>query len=285
MMMSLPWNDRRGAFSPLRTLVLLLALAPGLWLTFQLATGALGAKPIEAATHETGRWAIRFLLLSLAITPLRRITGWSRLIIIRRMLGLTALGYALAHLGLYVADQAWDIPKVAAEIFARTYLLIGFAAVLGLVILGVTSFDAMIRRMGRNWHRLHMLSYGLAVLGILHFFMQSKGVADEAGLMMGLFLLLMLYRLAHSIGLPLHAPLLLVALAALAGLGTAGLEMVWYWIGKEWPLDRAMRILEANLTHIPTIRPAWWVLATGLVLAMASLPRLVRTRRSVAAGS
>src|SRR5688500_3787062 len=101
-----------------------------------------------------GDWAIRSLMMSLAVTPLRRIANWPKLIMVRRMLGVTALFYALAHLTLYTIDLKLDLLRVASEIALRFYLTIGFVALLGLIALGSTSTDAAIKRLGKRWNRL-----------------------------------------------------------------------------------------------------------------------------------
>ena len=276
-----PWNDRAGRFSALRAATFALVLAPALWLAAEAATGGLGAKPVTEAIHQTGLWTVRLLLITLAITPLRRITGWNRWIIVRRMLGLAAFAYALGHLTLYVADQGWNLGHAASEIVLRPYLTIGFAAVAGLAVLAATSTDRAIRRMGRRWRQLHRIVYVLVAMGVLHFFLQSKIDASEATLMMGFWLLAMGWRGAHSAGWSLADPRTLAAVALVAALATAGLEAVWYGVatGVPWRL-----VLEANLMLTPWPRPAWWVLGVGLAVAVVPLLRFRVGGRVAAAG-
>ncbi|RVU36949.1 sulfoxide reductase heme-binding subunit YedZ [Hwanghaeella grinnelliae] len=270
--MDFPWNDRRGRFSGLRLAACLLATAPALWVGYQAVFNDLGPRPFEVATHETGLWTLRLLLVTLALTPLRRITGWTRLAGIRRLLGLTVFAYAAFHLTLYIGDQGWNVGQAASEIVNRIYLTIGFIAVFGLMLLAATSNDAAIRRMKLRWHHLHRIVYGLAALGILHFFMQSKLEATEAALMMGFWLLLMGYRVAHGFGAPLNTSqagtLTLAAIALLAALATAGLEATWYGVATGIPW-RA--VLNANLTLAPIPRPALITLAVGLSVAILPL--------------
>lgn len=264
-----PWTDRAGRLVPLKLAVFLGALAPGLWIAGALLAGAAGPRPYTYVIHETGDWAIRFLLLGLAVTPLRRALDWSRLILVRRMLGLTALAYALVHFGTYVADLQFDLAKVASEIALRIYLTIGFVAVLGLVALGATSTDGAIRRLGRNWVRLHRLVYPITALGLAHYFMQSKVDVSSATLHAGLFLVLMIYRVLVARGRALTPTWL--ATAAVAGIvGTVALEVAWYAFTTGVP---AGRILAANLDIVHMVRPAWWVGAAGLVVAAAALWR------------
>jgi methionine sulfoxide reductase heme-binding subunit len=266
----LPWNTRTGEFSPLKAAVFAYTLVPLTWLIVQAANGWLGSKPLTEAIHQSGDWAVRFLLMSLAITPLRYVGNWPKLILVRRMLGLTALGYALLHLTLYIALEAFNLGKVASEIVLRTYLTIGFAALLGLMVLGATSTDGMIRRIGAlRWNRLHSIVYGLAVLALVHFAMQKKLDISEPALVAGFFLWLMGFRLLRkrewSTG-----PLSLVGLAVTAWLMTVIVEAGWY---ATMTGVNAQRILWANLDFEYVIRPAWWVLAAGFAMVALALIR------------
>lgn len=274
-MIDFPWNDRAGRFSMLRVAALTLVVAPALWIAVDAATGGLGAKPLDEATHRTGHWAVRLLLITLAVTPLRRMTGWGRLVGVRRMLGLGAFAYALGHLALYVGDQGWNLGHAALEIAVRPYLTIGFLALLGLTALAATSTDAAIRRLGRRWGQLHRALYALVALGLLHFFMQSKINATEATLMMGFYLLLMGWRVVHRMGWSLTSARSLALVAVVAAVVTAALELLWYGVATGVPW-RA--VFEANLSLTPWPRPAWWVGGIGLLV---SLIPLVRSRLSI----
>jgi len=130
-----------------------------------------GANPVETLTHHTGLWGLRFLLLTLAVTPLRRLTGWNWLIRFRRMLGLFAFFYVCLHLGIYlVFDHFFDWRAIGADIVKRPYITVGFLAFLLLIPLAVTSTNGMIRRLGgRRWQQLHQLVYVIGVLAVLHF--------------------------------------------------------------------------------------------------------------------
>lgn len=266
----MPWTDRAGRLSALKAVVFAGILVPAALIWWSWEARILGPRPLTVAIHDTGDWAIRFLLLSLAVTPLRRIADWPKLIVVRRMLGLAAMFYILAHLLLYVTDQKWDIWRVGSEIALRLYLTIGFVALVGLVALGLTSTDAMIKRLGRNWNRLHSLVYAIGVLGAVHFFMQTKADVYQATLMSGIFILLMLYRIAHWRGFSLANPLVLIALAVLGALGTAAAEFAWYGLATGIP---PLRVLEANLNFAFQIRPSWWVLAIGLSVSVLAFMR------------
>lgn len=263
--MKFPWNDRAGKLSAIKIVALVAAFIPLILIVTGYKANILGPRPITQAIHETGDWALRFFLISLAVTPLRNITRLSRLVLIRRILGLTALSYAALHFTLYIVDQNFDLLRVASEIWLRVYLLIGFIALLGLTALGVTSTDAMIRRMGKNWNRLHKLAYPLAALGVLHFFMQSKADVTEATLMAGFLVALMLYRTAHARDFSLASIRTLVGIAIVAALGTALVEYAWFALATKIP---PTRVLLANLSFSYSIRPMWWVLGAALVPAI-----------------
>lgn len=262
-----PWTDRAGRFSPLKAAVFAGTVVPAILIAWSWIAGGLGPRPFEEAIHQTGNWAVRFLLLSLAVTPFRRILRFNKLILVRRMLGLAALSYVLVHFALYVADSRWDLAFVAKEIAVRIYLTIGFLAMLGLIALGATSTDAAIRRLGGNWNRLHKIVYAIGILGLLHFFMQTKADVFEATLMAGFFILLMLYRLAHWRRFDIAAAPVLISVAALGALMTAATELAWYGLATGVP---PMRVLLANLDFSFVIRPGWWALAAGLAVATAA---------------
>jgi sulfoxide reductase heme-binding subunit YedZ len=274
------WRDRAGRFSILRLSVFALAAGPALWIGWLAASGGLGPEPWKAATHQTGTWALRFLLLSLAVTPLRRIARWSRPIVVRRLLGLVTMAYAVAHLTLYVGYLNWDLTKVVSEITTRVYLMVGITGVLGLVALGATSFDTVIQRMGRWWGRLHKAVYGIAALGLLHHFMQSKVDVTEPVILSGLFLLLMGWRIAQARGFTLSAPLPLLGVAVLSALTTAVLESAWYGLATGVPWAR---VAQANLDFSYAISPAWWIFGVGMVpvlfTALRSAASLLPARR------
>jgi sulfoxide reductase heme-binding subunit YedZ len=136
----------------------------------QGASGALGPNPIESITHFTGAWTLKLLLVTLAVTPLRRLTGWSGLIRFRRMLGLFAFFYAALHLATYLLlDQHLDWGAILDDVIKRPYITVGFAAFILLVPLAVTSTQGWIRRLGRRWKTLHRAVYLIAALGVLHY--------------------------------------------------------------------------------------------------------------------
>ncbi len=260
-----PWKDRQGRFSWMKALVFAAAFIPGLVTAYWWSTGQLGGRPVMEAIHQTGLWAIRFLMIALAVTPARAVFDRPRVILLRRMLGLTALAYAATHFSLYVVYQHFSMLMVASEIWKRFYLLIGFIGLLSLIALGVTSTDGMIRRMGAWWKRLHYLVYPLGVLVLLHYFIQTKADVSEAVVFAGFFLWLMGLRL-----LPAgwrRNPAALLALSVLAAFATAGVEFAWYGLAtgiNPW------RVLAVNETLRYGLRPAHIVGVAGLGVTLAA---------------
>ena len=138
-----------------------------LLLAFQ--TGSIGAEPIEEVTHRTGFWALTLLVATLAVTPVRAVTGWNWLAPVRRTLGLGAFGYACLHLSTYLFDQWFSWAYIVEDVTERPYVTVGFTAFLLLVPLAVTSTKGWIRRLGKRWQKLHRLVYIAAGLAVLHF--------------------------------------------------------------------------------------------------------------------
>ena len=168
---------------------------------FGLAGADLGANPVEALIHETGIWGLNFLLITLAVTPLRRLTGLNWLIRFRRMLGLYAFFYAALHFVAYaVIDQRLDIGAIVEDIVERPYITIGIAALLGLLPLAATSTRGMVRRLGKRWQRLHRLIYPIAILGVWHFYWQTKQDILEPLVYSGILLVLLLLRTSWGRG-------------------------------------------------------------------------------------
>jgi methionine sulfoxide reductase heme-binding subunit len=179
----------------LKPAVFTLCLLPLVWVMFALLTDRLGANPIEVLTRDTGEWALRLLLITLCMTPLRRFMGWAWPLRVRRMLGLFAFFYACVHLGTYVwLDQFFDWSEIVRDIIKRPFITVGMLAFVLLVPLAVTSNRFMIRRLGRNWSRLHQLVYIIPALAVLHFWWLVKADVREPLVYAFLFLFLMLLR-------------------------------------------------------------------------------------------
>ena len=188
-----------------KPLVFVTCLAPAA-LTTAAAFGigaSLGANPIEAMLDSFGNWGLRFVMIALAVTPLRRLTGWSWLARFRRMLGLFAFVYVLMHfltwllldLGLIWSGIGETWPLVAEDLVERPFITVGFAALLLLTALAATSFAALRRRMGRNWNRLHRAVYVVGILGVVHYWWQVKADWLEPAIYAAVLAVLLIARL------------------------------------------------------------------------------------------
>jgi len=177
----------------LKRVVFICSLIPACWLVIALLTNQLGANPIEAVTRESGLWALKFLVLTLAITPLRWLTGWSMLGSIRRMLGLYVFFYALVHMLLYLwLDQFFDVNEIIKDIIKRPFITIGFFTFTSLIPLVITSNNAMVKKLGgARWKQLHKLTYFIAAASCVHFYMLVKADKLEP-LFYGLVVVLLL---------------------------------------------------------------------------------------------
>lgn len=272
------WRDNRGRLSALRIATLALLLLPiGLATTAPFSSEEFNARPFNDLIHRAGYWALMFVLLSLAMTPLRRIGRFGALIDVRRMIGVGAFCYAAAHISLYIADQKFNLAKVASEIALRLYLTIGFVALLGLTALAVTSTDGMVRRLGaRRWQRLHQLIYVIMLLALIHFFQQTKAdvwvptfIAGLAGWLLGYRLLVWrTTRQEPSAWMLLALTLMVASLTFICeALGIAIVFNTSPWMVLQMALDVDLATLD--------VRPGWLVLAAGLCVVALDL---VRTR-------
>ena len=191
----------------IKAVVFALCLIPLGLLVHGIVTDNLGANPIEAVTRGLGDWALRLLLITLAVTPLRRFTGLNWLLRLRRMLGLFTFFYATLHMLTYVwLDQFFDWPFILKDIFKRPFITVGFLAFLLLIPLAVTSTNAMMKRLGRNWSRLHKTVYVIAVLAVLHFWWMVKADIREPALYAGILAVLLGLRLMWKVRDSRQAP-------------------------------------------------------------------------------
>ena len=179
-----------------KTVVFLLCLAPFAWLVWRTFTGDLGAAPYEELEKQTGRWTLRILGATLAITPLRRLFGWNGLIRYRRMLGLWVFFYATIHLSAYLwLDMQWDASDIIEDIVEHKYITIGMFAYLTLIPLAITSTRGWIRRLGRRWQKLHRLIYVTAIAGTIHYLWAVKKDTFLPLVYLTIAILLLGYRL------------------------------------------------------------------------------------------
>jgi len=188
-------NRRRLAW--LKAAVVVAGLVPLAQLTARaFGIGDLGANPVQQVQHTLGTTALNLLLLTLTITPLRRLTGQNWLVGLRRSLGLLAFAYALLHGLSYAAlDLRFDWPHLLVDVAERPWITIGFVALLLLVPLAVTSTNAMQRRLGRRWTTLHRLVYVIAILGVWHFWWHGKQASNDPVVYAGILTALLGFRL------------------------------------------------------------------------------------------
>ncbi len=266
-----PWQDPTGRFSTFKLVVFVALFAPAAWVAWRWSVNDLGARPLMEMLHQAGLWAIRFLLLSLLISPARTILRMPRLMQLRRMVGMAAFFYALLHVSLFLVDQKFVLGKILHEVAFNFYITIGFTGFLALLVLAATSSNAAIRALGRlRWQKLHYAVYGIGLLAAIHFLLQSKLDITEAALMAGFFIWLMLFRALRARDLPLRNTLVLLALACTAAALTALAEAGWYAAKTGVMVER---VLYANLDIRFGLRPAVWVLCVAVSIALAGLLR------------
>lgn len=270
------WRDNRGRLSALRVIALAYLLLPiALAVAAAFTEERFGARPVNDLIYRAGYWALLFTLTALAITPLRRIGRFNQLVDVRRIIGVGAFCYAAAHILLFVVNSMFDLLKVGSEIVLRLYLTIGFTALTGLFVLAATSTDGMVQRLGaQRWQRLHQLIYVITILGLIHFFQQTKLDVWVPTLVAGLFTWLLGYRVlirwwGKRKGEPPTWAILALAVVAsmLDFLGEAIGIAIGYRVS---PLT----VLSMAFDFDPdTIRPGWFVLAAGLVVVAIDLVR------------
>src|SRR5262245_24576174 len=196
--------------SRLKPVVFALCLIPFVQLAYGAYTDDLGANPIDTITRFTGSWALIFLLISLAVTPVRRITGWNDLIKFRRMLGLFAFFYALLHFSTFIVlDHFFDFDRILKDIVKRPYVTAGFTAFVAMIPLALTSTATMIRRLGKRWQQLHRLVYFAAIAGVIHFYWLVKSDIRRPAQYGAVLAVLLGYRLVTK-----WTPLIMDRLAA-----------------------------------------------------------------------
>jgi methionine sulfoxide reductase heme-binding subunit len=178
------------------------ALIPLGVLAWQALTNNLGANPIDEITDQTGIWTLRWLLITLAVTPMRRLTGWNRLIQLRRMLGLFAFFYGSLHFLTYIwLDQFFVVEDIVADVMERPFITVGFTSFMLLIPLAVTSTTAMIKRLGGKWwQRLHRLVYAIAIGGVVHYLWLVKADIQKPLLYGGILSVLLAFRLFDLYG-------------------------------------------------------------------------------------
>ena len=266
------WRDRRGRLSTLRIGTLALLLMPAAKALLDAGDIVHGARPLNAMIHRSGFWALMFLGVTLAVTPLRRIARYGNLIDVRRMLGVGAFLYIATHLSLFVADQSFNLGKVVHEISHRVYLIIGATAWFSLATLAATSTDGMVRRLGaQRWRRLHQMIYPIALLALIHYFQQTKADVTVPIFATSLLLWLIAYRLLvwwQDTGKLLTLSLLVLSLTVsiLTFIGEAiGIGIAFH--------VSPLRVLAVAFDFSAGFRPGWQVLAAGLSVVVIDAVR------------
>ncbi len=189
------FNPTANQFKTIKASLFLLALLPFLRLLVSAFTDQLGANPVEFITRNTGDWTLYFLCITLAVTPLRRLTHWIWLVKLRRMQGLFVFFYAALHFTTFLwFDHAFDVSEMWKDVLKRPFITVGFIAFVLLIPLAATSTNAIIRKLGgKNWQMLHRLVYLISLLGILHFWWMKAGKHDlEQPLIFGVIVATML---------------------------------------------------------------------------------------------
>ncbi len=191
----------------IKPLAFLAALLPVAWLVWGIFQGTLGANPAETIQLQTGRWALKFLVLTLAVTPVRRLTGWNTVIQYRRMLGLFAFFYASLHFTSYIVlDQFFDWGAIVRDVPKRPFILMGFTAFVLLIPLAVTSTKGWIRRLGRRWQALHRLIYVSAICATIHFIWKVKVATGDPTVYATIVAALLGFRVAWSVRKRIQRP-------------------------------------------------------------------------------
>jgi len=225
---AMPWFDAAGRFSVVKLLTMVLAALPAGWMAMEFSSGNWDfPSPYVPLIYHSGLWATYLLLLSLLVTPLRRLTGWGRLAQLRRMLGVACFLYCLLHVVAWFGLRFWDWASLGNEGLTRPSLWVATLSLLVLMALAATSFDTAIRRMGAGrWKQLHRLVYGAAFLAVLHFLMSPGSLQGTPFLMAGAYVWLMGWRWLESRRLG-TSPAALAGLGAAASAFTLTLQPIW----------------------------------------------------------
>jgi sulfoxide reductase heme-binding subunit YedZ len=282
-----PWQDRKRQFSWLKASAFALVLLPAIRFVNEYGTGEYGSLSSAAGSmiYWSGVWATAVLLLALAVTPAIRIFRWGALVDVRRMIGVTGLVYTLVHLLIWFPLRSWNYPFMANEMMTRLTLIVATVSTIGLIALGVTSVDAAIRHMGaRNWQRLHNLNYAITGLAVLHVVL-ARGTYPEQYLLTGIFVWLMAWRVLdrYGKGVDVRAlAMLAVATCVFTGL----LEAFCIWVRRGYDFAETLGYNFTLAILDLGVPPAWQILASGLLVALAAaiVRQAPRLRAARAAG-
>jgi methionine sulfoxide reductase heme-binding subunit len=264
-----PWQDRNRRFSWLKAGAFALVLLPAArnaWLIGSGEYGTVAPIVLNGLTYWSGVWATAVLLMALAVTPAAVIFRWPALVEVRRMIGVAALVYTIAHVVIYFAFRRWDFAFIINDMM-RLSLILAALSTVGLIILGATSVDAAIRYMGaRNWQRLHTTNYAISGLAILHVVL-ARGTYAEQYMLAGIFFWLMAWRVLARYGLGGNGKVL-TALAIAACLLAAFLEAGFLWGRRGFDVVTTLGYNFTLAVLDVGYPPAWQVLAFGLLVAL-----------------
>jgi len=268
------WRDTANRLSPLRIVTLACLCAPLVKAIADIDDIVHDAQPITNLIHRTGDWALIFLLVALAVTPLSRIMRFKQLLDARRMIGVGAFAYAAAHFTLYIVDLMFVWREIVSEIVHRNRLTLGFVALLGLAALAATSTNGMVRRLGiKRWQRLHQAIYVVGLLVVIHYFLRFKLIESLPTFAAGLFGWLIGYRLLIWWRKTRNEPptWMLLALSVM----TAALTFIFEAVALGIQANVSpLRVLQAAFDFdLDMIRPGWLVLGAGLCVVALDLVR------------
>lgn len=267
MQLTAPWNDRQGRVSPLKLVTFLATFLPAIWITWQVAAEHFGLFPLAGMTYWSGVWSMAFLLLALCVTPAAKILRRTQFIALRRMVGVTALVYTIAHIIIYFALRMWDFGFIVNETFTRISLIVATVSTIGVIALGATSFDDAIKWMGlHSWNRLHNTVYVLTLLALIHYLL-SPGIYPSQYWMSGMFLWLMAWRWLDRKGRG-STPYDLALLGIAATLFTAGFEALWIWFYQDF---EPASTLANNFNLNFGISATWKCLIASVAIVLAAL--------------
>lgn len=266
----MPWLDASGRLSAVKAGACVAVILPALWMGREFSSGNWDfPSPFVNLIYQSGLWSTYFLLISLSVTPLRRITGWGRLAQLRRLLGLASFFYALLHIVAWFGLRFWDWVVIGAELLTRLSLWIAMLSTLVLFALAVTSFDGTMRVMGSRWKRLHALVYTAAILAVLHFLLSPGSLQGQPFLMAGALVWLLGWRVLERRGLGTRT-LPLAALGLVATAVAALLQPIWLATvqaerSPQPPLDALADNFSPVIWTYLGVPPMWMLLAWAIV--------------------
>ena len=267
-----PWQDRSRRFSRLKATTFALMLWPAIRTAWLVGAGGYGSTwplALPALTYWSGVWATVILLMALAVTPAVAIFRWPALADVRRMIGVTALVYTIAHMVIYFAFRRWDFANITTDMTTRLTLIVATLSTIGLIVLGATSVDAAVKYMGaKNWQRLHTTNYVISSLAILHVLL-ARGTYTEQYVLTAIFFWLMAWRVLARYGLGTNAKVLAV-LAAASCIVAASLEAGFLWARRGFAVWETLGVNFDTAVLDFGYPPAWQMLALGIVAALAA---------------